>query len=390
MPEVDLSGAEVVDDHCHPYRIEDLLRRDPMGLEARCTFLGTGLASSGRGSPERWAEADRLTDSAVFALALRRWLAAFLGCEPTKAAVAAARAAAFRADPAGYTKRLLEDQRVRAVLADDGYPQPTVPVAEFEAAIGVPAYRVARIEPWIVAHREEGFDALVAGLEAELEAAGADPRCVAFKSVIAYRTGLDVGPVTEAEARRSFERWRADGWRETREHAKPVRDFLLRRALELARRLDRPVHVHCGGGDPDIKLSHARPQDLFPLLLDHPDQPIVLVHAGYPWVAEAGYVASVLPHVYLDLSELVPWGWSEVDRALETLLGMVPTAKLLYGSDQASEPEVFWVSARLAREALARTLSALVDRDHLTLDQAEQVGRQVLAGNARRLHGIGG
>ena len=133
------------------------------------------------------------------------------------------------------------------------------------------------------------------------------------------------------------------------EHAKPVRDFLIRRTLAVAKELGRAFHFHCGGGDPDIDLIHARPENLFPLLVDVQDQPVVLVHSGYPWIRESAYIASVLPNVYLELSELIPWGFGQVEWALEMLVGTVPAAKLLYGSDEAGEPESFWISALLAR-----------------------------------------
>ena len=67
---------------------------------------------------------------------------------------------------------------------------------------------------------------------------------------------------------------------------------------------------------------------------------------------------------------------------------MVPTAKLLYASDQASEPEVFWISARLARRSLERVLDGLVERDFLRVGEAETIGRGILADNTRRLHGL--
>lgn len=46
MARIDLRDAEVVDAHCHPYRIEDLLARDPKTFDTRCMFLGTSLLSS--------------------------------------------------------------------------------------------------------------------------------------------------------------------------------------------------------------------------------------------------------------------------------------------------------------------------------------------------------
>jgi hypothetical protein len=385
---VDLSAAEVVDAHTHPYRLEDLVHRGSEGFDTRAMFLGESFHSSSRVHADLWPLADVLTDSTVFALALRRWLAAHLGCEPTREAVTSAREAALRADAVAYTKGLLDAAGVVAVLSDEGFPQPPITAQEFASTIGVTVHRVARLEPWILQHRDGPFEELLDGVEAEATDAAGDPNCVAFKSIVAYRTGLDVGDPSESDARAAFERWRDDDWRETREHAKPVRDFLIRQTLAVARVNDRPFHFHCGGGDPDIDLEHAGPKSIFPLLVDVQDQPIVLVHSGYPWVREAAYIASVLPNVYLELSELIPWGWGQVEWALEMLVGTVPAAKLLYGSDEAGEPEAFWVSALLARSALERVLSRFVDRDYVSTGDAERLGRLVLADACRHLHGI--
>lgn len=144
-----------------------------------------------------------------------------------------------------------------------------------------------------------------------------------------------------------------------------------------------------GGGDPDINLARARPQDAFPLLVDHQDQPIILIHAGYPWILDAAYIANILPNVYLELSQLVPWAWSQVEWALEMLVGTVPGAKILHGSDEASEPEMLWASAKLVRDGLERVLGKFVERDWCSVAQAEAIGRGVLAGNVRALHGLG-
>jgi len=251
---------------------------------------------------------------------------------------------------------------------------------------------VVRIEPLIAELREDAstYADLEERFENELHRAADDPRTIAFKSIIAYRTGLDVEPVDAPEARAAFDRWRSEGWPESHQTAKPVRDRLLDRMLAVAKDRGLVAHIHTGDGDPDIRLSHARPHDLFPFLRDHGEQPIVLIHGGHPWTQVAAYIASLLPNVFVDLSVLVPWASSAIEPLLELLLGMVPAAKLLYASDQASEPEVFWVSARLARRALERVLSGLVDRDYLTEREATDFGYGILAGNSRRLHGIAG
>ena len=390
---VDLSDAEVVDDHCHAFRLPELLERDPQGFEARLTLMGMCAMSSARPHPAVWARAEELVDSTVYSLVARRWLAERLHCDPTAEAVTEARTAALRADGVDFIRSLLDDQRVTGLVTDEGFPLPPIPSATFERDVGgVPVHRVVRIEPLIVELRDQAgsYGELEDRFVEELERAARDARTVAFKSIIAYRTGLDVEPVDRESASAAFDRWRVAGWSETRDSAKPVRDRLLDRTLAVARRTDRVMHIHCGDGDPDIVLARARPHDLFPFLRDHPDQAIVLIHGGHPWTQVAAYIASLLPNVYVDLSVLCPWATSAIEPALEQLLGMVPAAKLLYGSDQASEPEVFWISARLARAATERVLSGLVERDYLTARQADAMGRGILGGNTQRLHGLAG
>jgi uncharacterized protein len=148
------------------------------------------------------------------------------------------------------------------------------------------------------------------------------------------------------------------------------------------------MHIHTGDGDPDIVLSRARPHDLFPFLKLHLDVPIVLIHTGFPWSNVAAYIASSLPNAFLDLSVLIPWASLGIEQHLTVLLGTAPAGKLLYSSDEASEPEVIWLAARMGRRALERALGDAVDREFLTVPQAEALGRGILSENCRRLHGI--
>jgi hypothetical protein len=387
----DLSAVPVIDNHCHPWRNPDLLAAPPLGFEDRVTMLGMCLISSGLVEDGARDQLALLTESTPLALAMRRRLAEHLGCEPTREEVASARHAALAGNPAAYNRRLWEAANVAGLLYDEGYPQPTIARETFAADSATRVHRVGRIEPWIAELRARARtyrdleDAFVARLESEAE----DPALVAFKSVIAYRTGLDVENPPSEHCARIYPSWRDDQFEETRLLAKPIRDRLLRRTLEVARRHDRPVHIHCGGGDPAILLERARPQDLFPLLAEHQSQPVVLIHAGWPWLEEGAYVASVLPNVYLDISISLPWASLAVDQKLEVLLGAAPTAKVLFGSDEASEPEVIWLAAQIGREALGRVLGSAVERSWLTAAEARTIGEGVLSANTRRLHGLG-
>jgi hypothetical protein len=390
MP-IDLTTAEVIDNHCHGFTAEGLLAYAPEDFETRLTLMGMGFGSSAQVDSELWQRTRERTADTAYSLLARRWLAERLGCDPTPEALARARRRAIEPDPPAYIRALLDDERIVGLVTDEGYPRPPIPSEEFERTVGgVRVHRVVRLES-IVADAREGastYEELEAAVGASLEVAAGDPRTVAFKSIIAYRTGLDVQPASHEEAARGFERWRDAGWPENRTDAKPVRDRLLHVAAELAHARGLALHIHTGDGDPEVDFARARPSELFAFLRDHPSQPIVLIHGGHPWSHEAGYVAALLPNVYVDLSVLIPWtGWA-VERHLSDLIASVPASKLLYGSDQATEPEVFWIAARLARRALTKVLGDAVDSDYLLLEEAERIGRGVLAGNTRDLHGI--
>lgn len=384
-----LEGTSAVDVHCHGWRSDEVAALPPRGFLDRITMLGMCLVSSGLEDEGLREILELTTDTAPIAVAMADRLGAILGCEPTRDGLAAARTAAL-GDHRAYLRRLWADAGVDDLVMDDGYPLPRIDGRALGEEVGLRVHRVCRIEPIITEARDaagsyaELADAFTAGLE-EAVADGS----IAFKSVIAYRTGLDVVEWSPGDCEAAFTRWRRDGWTETREHAKPVRDALLRRALAVARGAGIPVHIHCGGGDPAIVLEHARPSDLFPVLAAHMDQPVVLIHSGWPWVEEGAFVASILPHVYLDTSLSTPWASLAIDSRLEILLGIAPPAKVMYGSDEASEPEVIWLSAHLAREALARVLETGVERRQLNRAAAARIGADVMGGNARRLHGLG-
>jgi hypothetical protein len=383
-----LEGTSAVDVHCHGWRSDEVAAAPQRGFLDRITMLGMCLVSSGLEDEGLRQILELTTDTSPIAVAMADRLGAVLGCEPTRDGLASARADAL-ADHRSYLRRLWADAGVDDLIMDDGYPLPRIDGRALGDEVGLNVHRVCRIEPIITDVRDAAgsyadlADAFTAGLE-EAVADGS----IAFKSVIAYRTGLDVAEWTPSECESAFGRWRADGWSETREHAKPVRDALLRRALAVARAAGIPVHIHCGGGDPAIVLAHARPSDLFPVLAAHMDQPVVLIHSGWPWVEEGAFVASILPHVYLDTSLSTPWASLAIDSRLEILLGIAPPAKVMYGSDEASEPEVIWLSAHLAREALARVLETGIERRHLNRAAAARIAADVMGGNARRLHGL--
>jgi predicted TIM-barrel fold metal-dependent hydrolase len=99
-------------------------------------------------------------------------------------------------------------------------------------------------------------------------------------------------------------------------------------------------------------------------------------------VREAGWLAHVYGNVYFDLSLTIP----HVARPAEMVrqaLELAPVSKLLYASDAARTPELYYLAAKWWREALAEVLPEL-----LGADDAADAGRRILRENAVSLYDL--
>lgn len=370
----DFAALPVVDNHLHPYLID----ADPRRYAPLDTFLGL---------PGLDADAVRHRDAMVYQMWATRLLAGFLGCEPTVAAVAAARAA--ETDERVYAARLFADARVETLVVDTGYPQPPIDLAAFRAATPVPVAPIYRIEPAIKTLLDErvGYAELVRRFDAGVRRAVREEGYVGLKSVIAYRTGLDVDPARRDEAAGRTALDAALVEPASMAASKPLRDHLFCRSLDLCLELDVPLQVHTGFGDAEIVLGRCNPALLNDVLQDatYRRARVVLIHC-YPFLAEASWLAAALPNVWCDLSLGIPFAPFAADRIVATLLELAPTTRILAGSDAFSGPEQVWLGARLAKAALGRVLADAEARDLVTEAQAGEIAAAVLAGNARALY----
>ncbi|MHC5732068.1 MAG: amidohydrolase family protein, partial [Nostoc sp.] len=106
--------------------------------------------------------------------------------------------------------------------------------------------------------------------------------------------GLDIQPVADEVAAAHFDLLKQQLQNQPlRLTDKSLIDFLLQQALLVAAKYRLPVQFHTGYGDPDLDLRLANPLNLR-YLLELPQYrhvPIVLLHASYPYMQEAGYLA---------------------------------------------------------------------------------------------------
>ena len=369
---LDLSDLPVVDGHVHP------LLADPWAVSPE-QFLDVFT----EGRPGTMLE--HVPHTGYGGRVLRE-LGRRLGTPATVEAVLERR----RAVGPGGLRQAFTEARIEALLVDTGYPPAAMPLDDLRRLLPCAVHEIVRVETCAqdLLTRRRPYAEFVGAFRAALRAAA--ERCVGFKSVIAYRTGLAVRPWTHGEAADAYADAlrRLDAGGSPRLTDKPLLDTLFLLTLEVASETGRPVQVHVGWGDPDVDLPLANPVLLRPVLEDPrwASLRLVVLHQAYPFVREAAFMSAVWPQVHVDLSLAIPFLGPGGLGPLVELLSLAPATKLMYGSDVHSLPEPIALSAHWGRALLAEALDWLSARDGSSRDQARDVARRILAGNARALY----
>ncbi|OUL30195.1 amidohydrolase [Nostoc sp. RF31YmG] len=315
-----------------------------------------------------------------------REIADLLECDAEESAIAARRQDLGLEN---LTQLYFRAANLEAIYLDDGLEVESIlPLSWHEKLI--PVQRILRLE--VVAEQLipqiEDFETFLARFTSEIDPP--PPGVIGFKSIVCYRTGLDVQPVTvEVAASRFYEIKKQLTNQPLRLVDKPLIDFLLQQALLIAAKYRLPVQLHTGFGDPDLDLRLANPLHLRSLLelTQYRHAPLVLLHAAYPYMREAGYLASVYPQVYLDFGLAVPsLSVSGMREAIRQLLELAPTSKLMYSSDAHSIPELYYLGAKWGRQLLAEGLDQAIQDSDLTVNEAEAIATAILRENALSLY----
>ncbi len=373
---MDLSAIPILDHHCHTIR---RATAPLFGDDFRRFFAET--------TDPRMPAHIRHT---VFYMRMLRDVARLFGCAPTEDALLDLRANML---PDQYARRLFDAGNFRALLVDTGFRGPeSYENAELSALVGRPVETIVRLET-----RMEELIAASATLAHVEEALRDEVRTarargvVGLKSIAAYRGGLHVLPRSFDEAAAAFAGLKEIVRREGRVRLadRAVLDYLLRAALEEAAAHELPVQFHVAFGDDDADLRTANPLQLRAILTDPRFQrvPFVLLHC-YPYVREAGYLAALYAHVYIDVSLAVPLTAHGCTAAFAEALELAPISKLLFATDAHSVPELFYAGALHGRRGLAQALERLVSDDILDTAQVEDAAEAILWRNAAGLYGV--
>jgi len=266
-----------------------------------------------------------------------------------------------------------------------------------------PTLRIVRIE--VVAekilvsllkdspHDIPSIDVFTENLTASLTSSATDPHVAGFKSVACYRTGLDISTwgLPEGLKLSMFEvvkAFKADG--KIRLAEKALNDHIVRVALEIAGKHNKPVQFHTGLGDNDITLTLSSPAHMQPIIKAFPQTKFVLLHSSYPFTRDAGYLTAVYANVFLDFGEIFPFVAAHGQRdIIRQILELCPTNKIMWSSDGHWWPESFWLGITQARSVLYEVLSEMVKARDLTESQAISIVENALFWNANRVYGLG-
>jgi len=354
--------ALLVDGHCHSVLAADL---DRAAFELACT------------------EADLPPPAGVsyldsqLGLAVRRWCAPVLGL-PACAGIGDYLARRASLGWRAATAALLRAAGLSALLVDTGFGGSLVDLGSLADLAGAPVREVVRLE----AVAESLLGAVdAAGFAAAFSSALAAhmPGAVAVKSIIAYRHGLAIPPTrpTRVEVWRAAGHWLRTGGRLT----DPV---LLRHVLWAGVDTGLPVQLHTGFGDRDLALRTADPALAQPFLAAI-SAPVVLLHC-YPYHRQAGWLAQVYPHVYLDLGLTVGHLGVRAGPVLGEFFELAPFGKVLFSTDAYLLPELYLVGAAQFRAAWRGLVDEWLRLDALTAADADRIEELVSGGNARRLY----
>jgi predicted TIM-barrel fold metal-dependent hydrolase len=376
---VDLGDVPVVDNHVHP-----LTHAQPRDAES---FRRAFSEAHGDEIPR-----DHLGTSVNYRWSVSQ-IAGHLGVAAAEEVILARRGAL---DFEEYARDLLQTARIAYLLLDTGFPPPSQAYspAEMERMLGIRCRPILRLETLLqdLIVRHETLNGVAHAFDTAVSEAPSNGY-VGLKSIAAYRTGLAIEHVSEDDAETAFGPVREEAVRNgtLRLTSKPLLDYFVLRALRWAATQHMPVQFHTGYGDPDLDLRLANPLHLRAVLEDRDlaGAPIVLLHESFPYTSEAAYLATVYPHVYLDIAfTLPPLDRLLLRRSVETALGTAPASKVMVSSDGVGIPEQYWLGAVRARAIVAEVLVEMVDAGEIDAEEGSALGRQVLHGTASQVYGL--
>lgn len=385
---VDLSQIPIVDNHCHSFLPE---KED----EAFDQLFNLSMLDIPKLHTEHMLLYRRVVTE----------LSRFLGCANDFQEVIRIRKEVYGRDKVAYVQKMFDEVGLDTIIVDIGFPDEdftgySVPLDTFREITGRKLASIYRFEPLMrnLFNQDISFDDMEVKFLQTLDNAIIKEGHIAYKSAIAYTFGARIEKVARGDAEKMYYELKKEGELDTGilkisgqplKKARILRHYLTWKGAEKAVEHDVPLQIHMGFGDsPYIDVRDANPLHLIEMIRDADLKglKLVIVHSGYPFIREAAYFANNFPDVYVDLSQLIPFVGSGIKQSLLNIFDTAPMTKIMYGSDGYNIPELYWIGAILGRRALSETLDEMIRLGFMDEAYALEVGRMILANNARRLY----
>lgn len=354
-------------------------------------------------------------------------LSQLFDCPESIQDVKAARYEWVRRDYDGLVKKCLEG--THAMMIDDGLSAGIIHPYKWHRKFMPTVTRIVRIEKIaaeLLEHLAIAAGFLRVGLDADwdimqteaflvrfntvfrnqIRTFANDPDVRGFKSVVCYRSGLDVTldsrsnfrphqSLTGSALLASFHSFMQKAVRDNnyRIEQKEVNDYLVVAVCDVLDKLvdtdgeGLPFQFHTGLGDKDIDLVKANPAYMQPLIGAFPNVDFVILHSSYPYTREAGYLAANYMNAYLDIGEVFPMLSRDGEESvLRQALELAPSSKILWSTDGHFFPETFWLANKQFRDTLEKVLTSYVAAGDLTAAQAINTAVDIMFWNSNTIY----
>jgi predicted TIM-barrel fold metal-dependent hydrolase len=294
------------------------------------------------------------------------------------------------------SKILMDDCKLQASFLDtyNRKPSELTDPAEFEAAFGIPAYEVLRIESIFENVAMASGDAATLLDTFAEEMTTLSKNAVGMKSIIAYRTGYAIDNTDPSDSEVTVA---LDKWLTSRDGDKRLRlgdPILCRRVLwvasVIAKQFNLPIQFHVGIGDDDVDMPGNDPAHFSHYFSEMQGMGVnaTLLHC-YPHVRSAQWLADIYDNVYYDTGFMWAFGSKEIERVMREAFEVGPFHKQLYSSDAFGLAELYQISAVRFRQFLATMLQEWVSDNYCCKQDALNIARAICSENACNLYNLG-
>ena len=366
---LDITSIPVVDNHCHPVLLNQHM--DALRFRSYCT----------EATDPSFAE--KHVPNTVYYLWLLRQMATFYGCERNEDDIIAARS---RLGADTLLEHLLRAANIDTLVLDPAYPLSSAcytpeRMGQLGHCRAVKMLRLETLMQELILDYSD-FDEVIERFADQVRHVHEHGYC-ALKSIVAYRTGLNIAEWSKDEAAAAFleARTQASEQGQLRIAHKPLIDYLLHIAFQQAAEQQLPIQFHTGYGDSDTDMRLGNPLQLREVLerKDYHSMAVVLLHESYPYCQLGAYLAAIYPHVYFDLSYTIPFlDKLELLAFTRQALSVAPASKLMFSTDGIHLPEMHWAGALRGRSIIGQVLDEMIDADEIDEDQGYDIAQQIL------------